>query len=142
MPDVALTVITLDGPRAVTAEVSDGHVLLEPAALVEATGWELKPEGLCRDDVCVPVRDRETVERDGRVDLAGVATALRRPLAVEPIDAALAAVAVLGEAAADRAAAMASAVAAPFDIEGVTGGRVTLDQYAGHKRLLHAWASW
>ena len=139
MAEIPLTVVTADGTSEVAAAVDGERILLEPAALAEATGWELKPEGLCRGELCVPVRPTDGVAVDGRVDLGAMAAVMRRPLAVE-LDGV--AVAVLGEAAADRAAAMASAVAPPFDLETVDGGRVTLDQFAGRKRLLHAWASW
>ncbi|MGZ8762145.1 MAG: redoxin domain-containing (seleno)protein, partial [Acidimicrobiia bacterium] len=43
---------------------SDGQRLLaDTASLADATGWVLKPEGLCRDDVCVPVpvRNRDAL---------------------------------------------------------------------------------
>ena len=53
---VEVTVIS-DETRVVDADVSDGRILLDVAQLPGALGWELKPEGLCRDDVCVPVRD-------------------------------------------------------------------------------------
>jgi len=28
---------------------------VDPAAFSERTGWELKPEGACKGDVCVPL---------------------------------------------------------------------------------------
>ena len=140
MAEIALTVVTADGTSEVAAAIEGERLLLDPAALLEATGWELKPEGLCRDELCVPVRPSDGVDVDGRVDLGAMAAVMRRPLATE-LDGGVA-VAVLGEAAADRAAARASAVAPPFELETVDGGRVSLDQFAGRKRLLHAWASW
>ena len=40
-----------------------------------ATGWTLKPEGMCQDDVCVPLP-----VRDGRVDVAAFWQLLGRPV--------------------------------------------------------------
>ena len=56
-----VTVIT-DEVREVEGDVVDGRVLVDEPALADAIGWQLKPEGLCRDDRCVPVRDRTGLE--------------------------------------------------------------------------------
>ena len=47
---------------------------LDAAELAAQTGWELKPEGLCKDDRCVPLPDEA---RDGdRVDARELARRL------------------------------------------------------------------
>jgi hypothetical protein len=137
--ETTLTLLTADG--ATTAEATvDGAQLRVPADAVEAaTGWTLKPEGLCRAEACIPLRDPDAVGAGG-VDLAAVASALRRPLAFEHGGAE--AVAVLGDAAADRTEAQRGLRAAPFSLPGVRGGTVSLADHAGAKRLLLAWASW
>src|SRR5439155_22130569 len=88
----------------VEADARPGTLLLSRAVLREFTGWELKPEGLCRADVCVPTHSRPDVQVDGRVDLRVVAELLGRPLAIDEDTA----VAALGESAATRAAQLAS----------------------------------
>ena len=51
-----MTVIVItDEARSTPAEAIEGSVLIDPADLPAAIGWTLKPEGLCRADVCVPV---------------------------------------------------------------------------------------
>ena len=54
---MAVTLVS-DETTEIAAEIVDGRVLVTPDVLAVALGWSLKPEGLCRDDVCVPVRDR------------------------------------------------------------------------------------
>ena len=51
------TIIT-DSEHEIVARSDGSRLLVDAAALADATGWVLKAEGLCRDDVCVPVRDR------------------------------------------------------------------------------------
>ena len=133
MPSAILTVLRSDTSTEVTASVEGDRVLLDAAALEAATGWELKPEGLCRGHVCVPLRDGVDP-----ADLASVAALLRRPLAVE-LDAGVVAI---GDAAEDRSDAMTTLDAPPFELAAVRGGTVSLDEYADRKRLLLAWASW
>jgi len=67
-----VTVIT-DAVATVDGDVDGTHVLVAPSSLPAAIGWELKPEGLCRDDVCVPVRDREALLAGDALDLSAVA---------------------------------------------------------------------
>ena len=133
MPSATLTVLTSETSTEVTGSIEGDRVLLDAAALEAATGWELKPEGLCRGDVCVPLRDGV----DPR-DLAAVAALLRRPVAIDPD----VGVVAIGDAAADRADAMAPLDAPRFELSGGAGGTVSLDEYADRKRLLLAWASW
>ena len=98
-PMPIVTVIA-DDTTTVDAVVADERVLLDPERLPEALGWTLKPDGLCRDDVCVPVRDRAALFHAGRLDLTAVADALDRPTVVDA-DAGIVAVA-LGTRAATR----------------------------------------
>ena len=130
----------VDDDRAVTvrATARDGTLLVPPEDVERATGWVLKPEGLCRDDTCVPVRDHDALVVEGSIDVRGLAAVLGRPVAVEPA----AGLAVLGEATATIGTHLRALEAPPFTLPDLDGRPVSLDDFAGRKRLLIAWASW
>ena len=135
MPTV--TVIA-DDLSSVDATVADGRVLLDPEQLPGALGWTLKPEGLCRDDVCVPVQDRDALFHDGGLDLTAVADALGRPAVIDA-DAGIAAIALGSE---QRRDALRTLVAPDFELADLDGTRHRLSEWRGRKRLLHAFSSW
>ena len=119
----------LQGDSTATVE-SSADLALTPDALLEATGWELKPQGLCRDDVCVP----------GTFDpltLTAVATALQRPLAAEVLDDQ--AVAVLGEG--PGSTVRAGEVAEPLTLPDVDGQPLQVTG-SGRKTAVVAWSTW
>ena len=122
----------------VAATISGNGVRLSPAALRQALGWELKPQGLCTDDRCVSVRGQAELVNDAGVDLAGVAKLLSRPLAMDVEEG----VAYLGASAADRAAQLASLQAPDFTLPDLNGTLHSLSEYRGKKVLLVAYASW
>lgn len=141
MAPLTLIDVEADGePTAceLDATIVGGTARVAPDALASATGWSLRPEGLCRGDVCVPVRDRAALERAGSVDLAAFAAALGRPLALDLAESA----AALGAAAADRAASLASLEAPDFRLPDLSGTERSLSEQRGRKVLLVTWASW
>ncbi len=130
-------VLINDGrPLAVAASVVGSQVWLPADAVKAALGWELKPEGLCRDDVCVPLTP--AIASPDAIALSGLAAALRRPLALGLDERA----AYLGAAAPDRAAALASLEAPDFALPDLAGRVHTLSEHRGKKVLLVAYASW
>ena len=124
--------------HALRATVTGERVFVPAADLERATGWTLKPEGLCREAVCVPVRDRAALTGAAGVDLAAFAAALGRPLALDVAEG----TAALGTAAADRAASLASLEAPDFALPDLAGRLHTLSEHRGKKALLIAYASW
>lgn len=125
--------------RTLEAEVDgEGRVLIDPDRLPEAIGWTLKPEGLCRGEVCVPVRGRSAIAVGDRVDVAAVAGALRQPVVVDA-EAGYVAVALPAEA---RREALDALHAPSFTLPDLDGRSRSLDEWAGTKRLLVAFASW
>ena len=123
---------------SVDAQVEDDRVLVSPADLERALGWSLKPQGLCRDEVCMPLVPSSKVVRSGRVDLAAFADLLGRPLACDLG----AGAACVGESARERTVAMRGGLAPDFTLPDLGGRTHSLGDYRGRKALLIAWASW
>lgn len=123
-----------DGP----AEIVVDRVMLAAGEVERAVGWALKPEGFCRGEICVPVRDGSRVVVDGSVDLAGFADLLGRPLALDIEERA----AALGASPADRGSALSSMQAPDFQLPDLEGGMHRLSAHRGKKVFLAVWASW
>jgi peroxiredoxin len=130
-----------------TITVLDGEAIHEIEAAVEgeavviaagALGWRLEASGLCRGDVCVPIRDRARLVRVGGVDLHELARVLDRPLALDAGEGA----AVLGVSAERRAGELASLTAPEFALTDLAGRTHRLSESHGKKRLLVTWGSW
>jgi hypothetical protein len=135
MPQV--TVIS-DEVRTVEGKAVDGRLVVAPAQLVEALGWDLKPEGLCRGDACVPVRDVAGLFVADGLDLAAVAAALGRPAVIDAA-AGIAAVALDAEG---RRQALDGLRAPPFTLNDLQGGPHQFEEWHGRKKLLVAFSSW
>ncbi|MBM4440808.1 MAG: hypothetical protein FJ027_10320 [Candidatus Rokubacteria bacterium] len=121
----------------IDATIEAGRVLLDDAGLT-ALGWELHPDGLCRDGLCVPVPPGVSLDVDGRVDLAALARVLDRPLALDLAERA----AYLGVSARERARALSSLMAPDFALPDLAGRIHRLSEHRGKKILLVAYASW
>jgi hypothetical protein len=130
----------LDEGRTWSGEVAlEGETLwLTPQALHAATGWELKPHGVCRDDVCIPASADPRLVAVGRVNVSALAKVLERPLVLD----AEARVAFLGASARKRADRLASLEAPDFVLPDLNGQPHSLSEQRGKKVLLAAYASW
>ena len=131
------TIITEEA-RTVDAGVDGDRLVVAPDALPAAVGWELKPEGLCRDAVCVPVRDPAGLRAGDGLDVAAVAAALGRPVVVD----AAASMAAIGMPRELRTQALAGLQAPPFTLPDLDGVPHRLGEWSGQKRLLVAFATW
>ena len=132
-----VTIVT-DEISTVTAVADGDRLLIDPAALPDALGWEWKPEGLCRGNVCVPVRDRAALQVGEQLDVGAVASALDR-LAVVDAAAGIAAVALPKEG---RREALHDHHAPSFTFPDLDGVDHDLEEWRGKKKLLVAFASW
>ena len=136
-PTTPATIVT-DETFSLDAVFDGARVLIDPAALPDALGWELKAEGLCRDNVCVPVRNRDALFVGERVDIAAVARALGRPAVVDA-GARIVAIALPREG---RTAALREHHAPAFTLPDLDGNDRTLADWYGTKKLLVAFATW
>lgn len=134
------TIVMGDGPLELEADARGEHLWVSAPRLASATGWTLKPEGLCKDSVCVPVPAARAAElvADDAIDLAGLWRHLGRPVLHDEAGA----IWVLGESAAERSAALRSLEAPDFTLPDLDGTLHSLSDHRGRKVLLCTWASW
>ena len=105
-----------------------------------ATGWDWKPQGLCRGDTCMPLPNaaKAAMVEGDRIDVA----AFWRHAGWPVVHDAAAQIWVLGTGAAQRADAMATFDAPDFELPDLDGRMHRLSDYRGRRVFMVAWASW
>ena len=130
------------GERATTGVEADttGGLWLSADDLRRVSGWEFKPQGFCKGDVCMPVPDARKSEffASGQFNLAALANLLGQPVVSDEQHHAW----CFGEAASERKRTLTSLDAPDFSLPDLDGKMHSLSQYRGKKVLLVSWASW
>jgi AhpC/TSA family len=121
-----------------------GDLWVTLADLNRATRFELKPQGVCRDEFCYPIpkaRRSAFLSKQGSItwfNLSEFARALRQPIAYDAEEAAW----YFGPMSEDQNGYIQSLVAPDFRLPDVNGKQHSLSDFRGKKVLLVTWASW
>jgi len=131
------------GERATTgvdADAKSSELWLGADDLSRVSGWDYKPQGFCKGDVCVPVPEARRGEfvAGGRYNLAALANLLGQPVATDAEHRAW----CFGEAAAQRKRMLTSLDAPDFTLPDLDGKMHSLSDYRGMKVFVVSWASW
>lgn len=117
---------------------------VSPKDLPRVNGFELKPEGACLDEICVPVRqDADSdlfVRRGGETwfNVTGLASKVGQPVAADYDNNVFS----LGAVPVVRASFHRDGVATDFSLQDLDGNTVKLSDFKGKKVMLLTWASW
>ena len=104
--------------------------------LPRVNGFELKPQGACRADLCIPIPKDMT--RGDYFNLTAFANKARQPVVAEPS----ARVWSFGPMQALGGGLANSRVAPDFEVPDRVGRPVRLSGFRGKKALVITWASW
>ena len=132
-----LTVIDENGSHSFD-QVSFGVLGVSAHDFARTTGWTLKVEGLCKGEICVPVRESAAMSNGEAIDIAEFARVTGRNVIIDADRNVLA----MGEQASSRSASMATLDAPNFTLPDINGNLVSLSDFAKRKKLLLAWSSW
>lgn len=122
------------------ARVAGNSLWLSKAEVERATGWTLKPEGLCHADACVPPppgAQAQFIEGDA-VNITAFWRHLGHPVVRDGAGESW----VLGIGSRERARALESLQAPDFVLPDLDGRMHALADHRGRKVLLVTWASW
>jgi len=122
--------------RAADARQPGDALWVRKSDLKRINGFELKPQGACRADVCIPIKKEMT--RGDYFDLTSFARLVGQAVVTD----ATAGVWSFGEIPAMRGSFLASRIAPDFAVPDRKGRIVHLSSFRGKKVLVVTWASW
>ena len=132
-------VVTQDGETTAVEVASNfGEFAISLDDFARATGWQLKPQGLCIDEICVSVREANRLTVGTSIDLVEFARVTKQNIVFDRQRQ----VAALGERADSRSDSMSSLLAPDFKLPDIHGRQVSFSDFNRRKRLLLAWSSW
>ena len=142
---MAATIIYGEATATVANARQAGEDLwLAASDLTASTGWEIKPEGICRDEVCIPVpADKATalLKEEGAatwLNLAEFARFVGQPYAHDDEHSMW----YFGAAPEELRSQLLSLEAPDFTLPDLDGKQHSLSDHRGKKVLLMLWASW
>lgn len=135
-----VTLLTERGGFDVKARKDGEDLWVDADAIAEATGWDLKPEGFCRDEICVPLpRGRESEFRRGsEINAAKLWRHAGQPIVVSRDGNAWS----LGTSASLRGSKLESLQAPDVALPDLDGRVHRISDHLGKKIFLSTWASW
>ena len=132
------TVLETNASQEIEIELRNDQLWIDANKLSNNLDWTLKPEGLCKDEICVPVREPNLLSEDNQINMTQFAKELNRPIVIE-LDKD---VVFLGESATDRSAALYAHQAPDFELPDLDGNMHRLSEHFGKKLCLVVHASW
>ena len=141
---LADVVLQGDGELTLAAPSAGADLWATPEELARISGFELKPQGLCLQEICVPVPpagDAKLVQREAaavRVNAAELARRLGQGMAHDEERR----VWSFGPVPVTRRAYLERAQAPDFTLRDRSGREVRLADFRGKKVVLVVWASW
>ncbi len=135
------TTVLYQGNTITLTETGPGEgLLIRPEDLSHVNGFELKPEGACYADMCIPLNDKLLIEIDGQswFDLAAFADLLDQPYVADSD----LGVWSFAEIPAKRESMMVEGLAPDFEVKDRSGKVIRMADFKGKKALIVTWSSW
>jgi hypothetical protein len=135
------TTVLYQGNAITLAATGKGDgLLVSPEDLTRINGFELKPQGACYEDICVPVTKDMLVEQDGKVwfDLTAFADRIGQPYVADSEFR----VWSFAEMPVKRESMMVDAQAPDFEVKDRQGKVIRMADLKGKKALIVTWSSW
>ena len=126
------------------AAATSGDLWITTGDLSRATRFVIKPQGVCRDELCFPLpknRKTEFVSKKGATtwfNLSAFARLIKQPIVVDQKNG----VWYFGTRASEQNGYPASLEAPNFTLPDLSGKLHSLTDFRGKKVLLVTWASW
>lgn len=117
-----------------TSRIEKGDLWIEAKDLPKINQFEVKPQGACREDICIPLS--KDLKRKGWFNLSGFARKIKQSVVNEGE------LWSFGEMPVLRTGFLESRVAPDFAVQDRKGSIVQLKDFRGRKVLLLTWASW
>ncbi len=139
-PEGAATVLYQG--RAITLREArmNGHLLIRPNDLAKVNGFELKPEGACHADTCIPIH-HDMLDQDDTgswFNLTAFAEHMDQAYVADEEHA----VWSFAEMPSKRDSMLIDALAPDFEVKDRQGRMVSKDSLKGKKAMIVTWASW